>query len=64
MENFDLLFKLSTADEQQFSQFIKLKREKIISTPKEHARKATEKNKDIINNKRKIIQLSFIVIKT
>ena len=50
MENFDLLFKLSTADEQQFSQFIKLKREKIISTPKEHARKATEKNKDIINN--------------
>lgn len=48
MEHIEVLFKLPKTEEQHFANFIKNTRDILISSPKEHAKKATE------NNSRKI----------
>lgn len=47
-EEIEVLFKLSEEEEKIFSDFIKEKRSLLISSPKDNAKKATDKNRDLI----------------
>lgn len=49
-ETIQMLFKLPEKEEKSFAEFIKSQREACISSPKETAKKATENNKELIDN--------------
>ncbi len=61
-ESFEVLFKLPESEERDFGRFIKLKRELHISLPKDTAKKATENNKEFIQELLRKNNISDVII--
>ncbi|MFZ7142236.1 type II restriction endonuclease [Avibacterium avium] len=61
-KNLDILIKLSEQEEKTFSEFIKLKRNKLISSPKDNAKKATEHHKEYIYHLLDEMKISQVIL--
>lgn len=61
-ETIEVLFKLPESEEHHFADFIKKQRDLLISSPKENAKKATEKNAKIIKKLLKENKISDVII--
>lgn len=58
----DVLIKLPSDEEEKFAQFIKQQRNKLIASPKETAKRATENNQEMIANLLKQQKLSEAIL--
>ena len=61
-EEIEVLFKLPEQEEQRFASLIKKERERLISSPKDNAKKATEHNAKIIKKLLKDNKLSEVIL--
>lgn len=61
-EEIEVLFKLPEQEEQRFASLIKKERERLISSPKDNAKKATEHNAKIIKKLLKENKLSEVIL--
>lgn len=61
-EEIEILFKLPEQEEQRFASLIKKERERLISSPKDNAKKATEHNAKIIKKLLKENKLSEVIL--